>query len=548
MSDAPTSEQSRFLARAGPALAAAGLALALYAVTLGGTYVYDDLYIVHDDPRLHDPSLWGAYWTRDYFLGGVDRLYRPLVSTSYALQWQLHGERPWAFHGVNWVLHAAVSALVAELARRLSGPRVALAAGLLFAAHPLHVEAVANIVGRAELMCALGTVGALVLMARRPMTLARAAAIAGCCVLAVLSKEQGMLLPLLLLALGWVMHRRPVHPAHAVPEEPSPAEPLPAAPEPVVASGVPPAERKALLMLTVAVCWALAGYILVRETWIRFWWDRSLLDWTVNPLVLSQGLDRWLVPLALLGRYTALLVAPTRLSLDYGGLVIPSSAHAGDPYLYLGAAALALWIVLFVGAARRRAWPTVFCLLALGITYGMVANVITLIGTIFAERLMYLPSVFFVILAAQALARLPRRAGAAALVLLVVMGSLRTWTYARLWNDRLTIYAASAAAQPRSVQAHLLLSNELRKRREFDRAEEAAAAARALAPEHWEVYYYSGLNALERGDLDEAERYAGKALGLKQAMPAIGLFGMIQEARAATRPTTAPATAPTTAP
>src|SRR6478735_1144978 len=86
---------SRF-ARALPALAAAGLALALYAVTLGGTYVYDDLYIVRDDPRLHDPSLWGAYWTRDYFLGGVDRLYRPLVSLSYAVQWQLHGDKPWA--------------------------------------------------------------------------------------------------------------------------------------------------------------------------------------------------------------------------------------------------------------------------------------------------------------------------------------------------------------------------------------------------------------------------------------------------------------------
>jgi tetratricopeptide (TPR) repeat protein len=311
---------------------------------------------------------------------------------------------------------------------------------------------------------------------------------------------------------------------------------------------VDPAERKALLLLALGVCWALAGYILVRETWIRFWWDRNLLDWTVNPLVLSTGADRWLVPLALLGRYAALLVAPARLALDYGGLVISPQARPGDPYLYLGAAALALWTVLLVGAARRRAWPTVFCLLGVGITYGVVANVITLIGTVFAERLVYLPSAFFVILAAQALARLPRRGRAAALGLLLLLASLRTWTYARLWNDRVTIYAASAAAQPRSVQARLLLSNELRRRGEFGRAEEAAAAARALAPGHWEVYYYSGLNALERGDLDAADAYAGKALALKQAMPAIGLFGMIREARAATQPTTQPTPAPAPAP
>jgi hypothetical protein len=534
MSDA-RNDGSRF-ARAVPALAAAGLALALYAVTLGGTYVYDDLYIVRDDPRLHDPSLWGAYWTRDYFLGGVDRLYRPLVSMSYAVQWQLHSDRPWAFHMVNWLLHAAVSALVAELARRLSGARVALAAGLLFAAHPVHVEAVANIVGRAELMCALGTVGALVLMARRPMTLPRAAAIAGCCVVAVLSKEQGLLLPLLLLALGWVVHRQPAEAARAE---------LSAGAAPTVPGGpMPPAERKALLLLAVVLCWALAGYVVARETWIRFWWDRNLLDWAVNPLVRSAGADRWLVPLGVLGRYAVLLVAPTRLSLDYGGLVVPSHAGIGDAYLYLGAAALGLWAVLLVGAARKRAWPTVFCVLAVGVTYGMVANVLALIGTIMAERLLYLPSAFFVILAAQALARLPRRAAPGALACLLLLASLRTWTYARLWNDRLAIYTASAAAQPRSVQALLLLSNEYRKLGRLDRAEQAAAAARALAPDHWEVYYYSGLNALERGDLDEADRYAAKALSLKQAMPAIGLSVMVQERRAATQPTTAPTTAP----
>src|SRR5688572_6616148 len=362
--DPPNERRAR--AVAGPALAAAGLALALYAVTLGGTYVYDDLFIARDDPRLRDPAHWGAYWTRDYFLGGVDRLYRPLVSMSYALQWQVHGDRPWAFHGVNWLLHAAVSAGVAELARRLSGRRVAYAAGLLFAAHPVHVEAVANIVGRAELMCALGTVGALVLMARRPMTYARAAAVAGCYVLAVLSKEQGMLLPLLLLALGLVIYRRP---ARMPPDAPIDAPAL--QPQPVS-----PRERKALL----------------------------LLAWTVNPLIRSEGIDRWLVPLALLGRYAGLLVAPWKLAMDYGGLVIPPAARADDPYLYLGAAALAAWGVLLVVSLRKRAWATVFCLLAVGVTYGMVANVITLIGTVFAERLMYLPSAFFVVLAAQALA------------------------------------------------------------------------------------------------------------------------------------------------
>ena len=54
---------------------------------------------------------------------------------------------------------------MAELARRLAGTRAAYVAGLLFAAHPVHVEAVANIVGRSELACAAASLGALVLLA-----------------------------------------------------------------------------------------------------------------------------------------------------------------------------------------------------------------------------------------------------------------------------------------------------------------------------------------------------------------------------------------------
>src|SRR5438477_12841022 len=111
------------------------------------------------------------------------------------------------FHAVNVELYAGVCALVAELARRLS-PRsssilVATVAGLLFAAHPIHVEAAAYIVGRAELMAALGALAALVLFLRRPMTTGRALAIVGCFMLSLLSKEQGMLVPLLLLFLWY---------------------------------------------------------------------------------------------------------------------------------------------------------------------------------------------------------------------------------------------------------------------------------------------------------------------------------------------------------
>src|SRR5262249_42728392 len=102
-------------------------------------------------------------------------------------------------HLVNVLLHAGATALVAELARRVtSSSAIALIAGLLFAGHPIHVEAVANIVGRAELMCGVGVFAAIVLFLH-PASGVRSFASWAWFVFAMLSKEQGMLVPLMLL-------------------------------------------------------------------------------------------------------------------------------------------------------------------------------------------------------------------------------------------------------------------------------------------------------------------------------------------------------------
>ena len=114
--------------------------------------------------------------------------------------------------------------------------------------------------------------------------------------------------------------------------------------------------------------------------------------------------------------------------------------------------------------------------------------------------------------------------------------------YAAAWNDRLGLYEAAAARQPRSLQVHLLLSNELRERRQFDRADRAAAAARELAPDHPDPYLYAAMVALDRGDLDGASRLVRESMARQPTQEAIAIGSQIRERRAATRPAT---TAPT---
>ena len=497
-----------------PAIASALLAAALFAVTLGGTFIYDDLYIIGIDKRIRDPSLWYQFWTRDYFNGGADNLYRPLVSMSYAIQWQLHGDRPLPFHLVNVLLHALASAGVAELARRLAGTTVAFVAGLLFAAHPVHVEAVANVVGRAELACGAAVAWALVLFARRPFTTGRAVGIWCLLVVAMLSKEQGLLLPAMLL----VIHLLGKHGFLGEPGRPRVGD------------------RPALRTLLLLVCWTMAAYIVFRESILKFWWDRAFLDWTQNPMVRAEGLHRWLMPLVLLGRYTLLLVAPYKLSIDYGGSVIGWQARPDDPFLYLGVAALVAWIALLLVALARCDGRSVFCLLCLGMVYGLVGNIVTIIGTNFGERLMYLPSAFFLILVGLWLSKLPRPALTGAMAVQLALACTRSVTYAARWNDRLAFHESSVRAQPKSVRVHLLLCDEQIRRKDYAAAEETMARAREVQPDYAKVWLQSAVVALLRGDPDRAEALATRAQEIDISTGSSAIWKEIATYRATTRP------------
>ena len=473
-----------------PAALSALLATVLYAITLGGTYIYDDIFLVGEDPRVHDPRLWWQYWTRDWFYGGLDNLYRPLVSQSFGLEMWLHGDRPWVFHLVNILLHAAASALVAELARRLAGWRIGLFAGLLFACHPIHSEAVAGIVGRAELACTTCVLAAMVLLLKSPMTTARASAIFAVSLAAMLSKEQGLLLPILLIAL------LPVRKMLLSPSE-----------------KFSEFDRQATLLALALVIWSAGALVVLREEILnlRFEWDPVFINIGIQPLAKSSTPDRWLIPLALVGRYFQLLIAPIKLSIDYGLAVITPTISRGDPYLWLGLLVAIAWLVLTSICLLRRRWVAGFCLVALALTYAPASNVV-MIATIFGERLMYLPSAFFIILFSMLLARLP--AANILLTILLLLASLRTWTYVRRWNDRPAFYEYALAQQPKSMEIHLLAADIDYENSDLPDARRIMSDAESIYPGDWQLWKMSALIDEKAGDWPLAQRDWKKAFDL----------------------------------
>lgn len=496
-----------------PAFSGAGL----YLINLPGTWIYDDLYIAHDDPRLQSVHRWREYLTTDYFAGAVDNLWRPVVSLSYAVQWWLHGGQAWPFHLLNLVLHAIVCLLVAKLGQRLSGSNgVGLMAGLLFAAHPIHVEAVTGIVGRAEEMCAIGVLGAMLLVMHRTMTIRRAIAVTACFLFGAMSKEQGTLLPFILL--GWIIIQKRI----------------------VGGKPLRSPQNNAALILTALLTATLAAFVSYRNSIAPWFWDKTFIDPSINPIVRSIGIDRGLIPMAILGRYAALLAAPWRLAPDYSASVFSSTQHIGDPFLWIGLMTLIAFGIAVIVAVKKRLTTVLFCLMCLAITYFLAGNILV-IGTIFGERLMYLPSVFVCILVALAFEKMSARPRFVCLAILLAAFCIRTETYAWQWNDRLRFYTYSVEVQPKSSMVYMLLADELRRRGDLVQAERVLKQGRSASPGSWRLWNQSAQIALQRGQYTNATLWAQHAMEMFPSMSNSSLLSEIAERMAtpaASRPST----------
>lgn len=492
-----------------PALVAALVSVVIYGVTIRGTFVLDDEAFARDDVRLLSPRASLSLWTSQYVPHALDHTWRPLLSLSYAIHHWTTGKNPMPFHAANILLFAATAAAVAEFVRRLVGLRTAWVAGLLFAALPAHVEAVALVVGRAETECALAMLCGLCLFLKQPLTGGRIVGILACYLLALLTKEHGLLFPIFLLALWPVWRQRARQ------------------------SGLQ--QRRQLQWLAAGVFWVMAVYGIYREEMIGFPWNLNKMYWTYNPIIRSTGWDRVLMPVALFGRYLALLVFPAKLSPDYGTLAIGWQIHASDPHLYVGIVGILTWIVLLAIGARRRNWRMLFCLVGFAASLLLVLNVFIInAGAIFGERLAFVPSIFFVILVAMALARLPIRALAPIVGVLVVAGGVRSFAYARQWNDPLTFLDRASEAQPKSWVLYDFRYEQYKLHGDWKGARRVAEEAIAALPQIPTPYVREVEACVKLHDFPAARKAMaqGKTIVPPSEFPWTMMDQMIQDAQA----------------
>src|SRR5712672_1578059 len=182
------------------------LAILLHLPAVAHEFVFDDRGAILENPllgRVADmPKILTAPWWNTARAG--PGLYRPITTMSFAIDRALAGGlRPGWFHLVNVLLHGGVTWLVARLALLLlDSPTGACIAGLLFAVHPVHVEAVAGVVGRAEILAAGLTIATVLMHRAALMGAGRMADLASAgapvaILLAMLSKESAFTAPVL---------------------------------------------------------------------------------------------------------------------------------------------------------------------------------------------------------------------------------------------------------------------------------------------------------------------------------------------------------------
>ncbi len=205
-----------------------------------------------------------------------------------------------------------------------------------------------------------------------------------------------------------------------------------------------------------------------------------------------RGLDFWqarFTAIKVVGMEIWLLMWPLRLSSDWSYNQI---APAGWRDAAAWAALVVIVGLLILAFAMRRRNPLVFWLAGFfGIALLPTSNLVVLIGSVMAERFLYLPSVAFAVgLAAAAWWRLPRRFAAFALGAVLLLYAGRTWARNLDWQSSLTLTLADTKTAPKSARLHDALAKayiEQDERRNIDlaiRAQETAwGIVRDLPPE-----------------------------------------------------------------
>ena len=442
--------------------------LLLFANSLNNDFTFDDREYILYNPHVQRPDNLPELFTHPYPPHKPElSLYRPLVEVTYLVDWSRSLKKSdfsalnfkdvvkmhW-FHLTNIFIHVISVIIIFFLVRRIFESRnIAFVAALVFSAHPVHVETVTSLVGRAESMSAVFYLLALFLFVAQkrkdPDTLFSPLLLGSyfSFFLALLSKESAITLPVAILLTDWFLYARKTRKFQkAVGKNIRSNSPVPFS-----------VFVKNSLLRMLPFAGVFVGYMIIRLSVLQ---KMGITE--ENQYFYGVDVFRRLASMCIgFLTYIRLLIFPVSMSVDYNfpvRVIGPFWAEAPkkaffDPWAALGLFAVISYIALSVYAFRKKkdyAYPLLF----FAVTMFPFSNILPF-GDFIAERFLYLPSLGFCILIALGFRYLRKKEkwkkpALYFLIVLLLLYSVRTFLRNRDWRDGVALWRAEEKWNPES--------------------------------------------------------------------------------------------------
>lgn len=359
-------------------------AFLLYFNTRNHLYVLDDFSVIKDNTMTKKAAedLGGTLkeiFTNDYRaqFDGDDQsyLYRPLSKAMFAIEWNLSPDNPSIHHWVNILCYMLTGFLMFYVLFKVMRTNVVIpfAITLLYLAHPIHTEVVANIKSRDEMLSLIFALLALLAFTRwldtqKMLHLALGGA---AYFLSMLSKESSITYVAAIPLTIWFFSK---------------------------------ADLKKILMVGGSLGAFTVIYLLIHRSVIG---DIGVDNIPVvdNSLMAASSFgEQKATAILIMGKYLLLLLFPHPLSCDYSFNTIPIVTGADIGAILSLLIHLGMLVFAFMKLKERNLFA--WCILFYFITMSLASNILYLIGTNMAERLVYVPSLAFTVATVLLLARL----------------------------------------------------------------------------------------------------------------------------------------------